>query len=308
MEKIKNIFNRAFTIRNFIILAFVASIIAIIWIKVKENAEQSKVEKRLDNFTMESYENGVEVKFTKVLSRCDVEEEDLEGIVLGVDSDGSGIVRYYIDDKEIINKVMDKLKEITVIGMTDPADEFVEREEDWDIHLYPSNQYFAVRIYGKSTPDTDCYRTSVNAVEKSGFYAKSKWYHNDLWKMFKSETQLVYTKDMEDFIKEILDKYVVEITLDEVISGCSGEKPDMASVFRYKHSSENGDGKLTRSATRVYKFPIKNVNGYFLMEKVEATADGYPKSDILRMEMYNDEGQALNIFEANEEEIRKFLQ
>ncbi len=313
MNSLKKIMDKIFNLKVFFAIVCIVAVVAVVRIKMLSDAEQKKIEERRTNFTMESYESGKSVSVKKALEKCEISDGYIDGVVVGVDKDGEGILRYYLTDKEAITKVVNKINEIDLREMTEDAYDFVEDNEKWDIILYPTEQFFALRIFGQETADEEYYRTTVKAVEKKGFAADSLRYHKDLWEVFGSETQLLYGSDIDVFIEEIIDQYVTQISVDEVVDICVQEEIDLGRLFAFEHSvpeegsiESNGNSQFGLQ-TAIYKFYIKDTETYLLIEKKNYVMDGYPQAGVLRVELYNATGECINVLDSDEDTIRAFI-
>lgn len=313
MEKVRRILEKIFNVRNFLIVAFLIALVCVIYIKIKGSQLQKIGDDRLKDFSMDSYKDDGTVSVSKALKECDIDGENIGGVVIGVDNDGEGIVRYYITDKTIINKVYDKLSEMKLSGMSDSADEFVESEEDWDIQLYPTDMSFAFRIYGQVTKEDGCYRTAVMATDKSAYYVKSQYIHQDLWEVFGSEYQLYFNTDIISFIDSLIDENIDKISLDDVVKLYDGESVDYATLFGYEH----GCTKIGEYApyaeipdftvdSNIFEFPIEGTECYVQLELYYDSSEFEEKIKLLGFKVCNSSGETINLLETTEDEITEF--
>ncbi len=313
MDKKTKILYKIFNAKVFFAIVCVVAIVVVIGIKIQSDQKQKKIEERLTNFKMESYKGDEMVSVGKALEHCNLKSYDLEGIVVGIDRDGEGLCRYYIKDRGVVMDIVDKLNNINLSNMTDSAEEFIDGKVKWDILLYPSKEAYAFRIFGQDTRDEKYCLTRVRSVEKKNYSVESKKYYTELWKVFGSETQLLYNSDIEEYIKEVIEEYVKPISIDNAIRICSQEELDYGNLFFYEHTvPEDGEvdveGKGYYMSTAIYKFPVEDTGGYLLLEKEDYVTNDTPCIDVIRLELHNSDGEYINALESDKGTIKSFVE
>ena len=58
----------------------------------------------------------------------------------------------------------------------------------------------------------------------------------------------------------------------------------------------------------IYQFPLQDNEGYLLLEKEAFIGNGVPRINLLRLELYNAEGEMLDSLQADVEEIVPFVE
>lgn len=314
MEKTKRILEKIFNIRNFLLLVFGVAAVCMIIIKQKSDAIQKMSDNRIVEFSMDSYVIGESVSVSNALKESDITGDNVDAIVIGSSSDGGDIIRYYVTDKEIIDEVYKKLFTMEVFQMNDPADDFVETEEVWDIHLYPTDCKYAFRIYGQATDDKNYYRTVIETVDRKAYFSKSKYWHQDLWSVFGSEYQLVYKSNINEFIGDIIKEYERNISEDEVVNLYTEEMIDYGTLFSYAHGEcEEGEAPIYEDypeftlPTNIFKFPIEGTKTYVYLEVQYANSiNNESKIKVIDLSLYNEVGEYINLMIASENDIRAF--
>lgn len=248
---------------------------------------------------------------SNALSKAQINDSDkLEGIVLGADIDGKGIERYYFEDKEIIEVVLDKINQMEFIKMTNIGEDKYMVEPDWDIQLYRVDSEYALRLYGEPTNENNCFRTKVDEVFEDGYHTEKDIVDDDYCSVFGSSKQLLFDEDIVDFISSIIENNIDEISVDTVIETCIGDEVDLGEIFKYKHCAPLYTTDLTygEMLATVFKFPIAETKCYLLIQKEFYTKNNKPANEIERIELYNEEGKYIDILNVTENDIRKFVE
>ena len=307
MEKIRKIADKVFTVRNFLILMCVVSLICVCAIKkVADKREKASERVRL-NPSVENMADMDKVEnISKALKVMDITDDSVEGVMLGVDVDGAGCKRYYFTDKDIIENVIKKLDNTKLTKM-----EFINWDEEatsklWEIQMCPSEGAAALDIFGKKTASTgdECYRTEVWRTYKEAYYSYIDPNNEDIWKIFGSQKQLLFDSDIAEFIADIIEENITEIDMESVIDICTGDEVDLGRLFGFWHTAPEDAGEMLLNY--VFEFPIKGTDSYVLIEKETHTENNLPCSAIIRLELYNSSGECLDMLKADEEDVRAF--
>ena len=185
----KKVCDKIFVLRNFMILLCIVFAVCMIWIKVSHDKRQGEIKGKIESGLEQAKLNQANMKesedvlsdryndfdykefrtlpstpelcsdmecnvsISEVLEAQGVTSDKIEGIVIGVDKDGNGIERYYFTDKEIIEKVIEKLKYTELTKMTNTGVDDCRVEPDWDIQLCYADSEYALRIKGEPTND-----------------------------------------------------------------------------------------------------------------------------------------------------------
>ena len=228
--------------------------------------------------------------------------------------ENEGIARYYFTDKEIIKRIYNELQSMQIYKMSDTADDFVESENTWDIQLYLNEYKYAFRFCGNATDDEEYDRTTVMAVDKEAFFSKSKYFHQDLWKIFGSEYQLIYNSNINKLIVDIIDEYQKKITINEIISLYDDETIDYATLFTHTHSpNEQIEVPLFEEhpdftvPVNIFRFPIENVDAYVYLElQYSESMNNKSQIKLIEISLRNESGEKIDLLNTCEEDIRNF--
>ena len=307
MKKIKKIFS----VKTFIILLCIVSIVCVIYIKYKADERQKLVLSRLGD-TMDGYKGEQSGTLGKALEYCELKTYDIDAIAVGVDLDGKCVRRYYIKDRMVVSKIVEKLDSMEVYEMIDTAEDFVSQDVSWDIFVYPQESKYALRFYGQDTKEDGCCQTTVTATNKKSYLLSLDDLTDELTTVFGSSSQLMYNTDVISFIEDIIKEYITKISVDRIKVICQQEEINYESLFVYEHTpGEVGSTEVVNglgNATMIYQFPLQDNEGYLLLEKEAFIGNGVPRINLLRLELYNAEGEMLDLLQADVEEIVPFVE
>jgi len=249
------------------------------------------------------------VGVSEVMKELNVTLDNIEGVMIGADADGSGIERYYFTDREIIKKVVDKLEKMELTKMTNMGVDEYSVEEDWDIQICFSDSEYALRVYGEPTNDKRCYRTVVDEVYKVGYYTDKNNIDDDYADIFGSSKQLLFDSDIKEFLDEIIQDNIGVMDMEKALDLCTAEELDLGILFGYKHNPPiyTVDLGFYKCSAYIYVFPIEDTDYSILMLRECSSHNGKPNTKIWRFELHNGEGEYVDMLTATEEEIRNFV-
>ncbi len=340
--------NKVFSVRSFLIIVSVVFVVGILCIKINQDKRQQAQVDRIENSLQYKKDNNEksenngntdanprynstrikdkltldmapeaycdmesDVDVSKALKYGGINVESVKGIMIGADIDGEGIERYYFTDKEVIEKVINKLKDMKLTRVVNTNMGGYEIEKDWDIQLCSAESEYALRISGEPTDDDRCYRTCVQEVFNVGYFADkdSQTFVNPYKNIMGGEFQFLFDSDIEDFLAEIIESNVEEMNKDTVINLCATKKVDLGTVFGYKHTPPIYVSSTTEPGCRAleFKFPIKDTEYYILLQKQTFVYNFKPAYAIEKLELYRNEQEYIDLLISNKEEVQEFI-
>ncbi len=250
-----------------------------------------------------------ETCLSKAFDEGQINKTNVIGVMIGVDIDGKGIERYYFTDSDIIEKVLTRLESMKLTKMIDAGRTFgYGVEPDFDIQVCRADSEYAFRIYGESTNYNNYYMTEVDEVFNVGYYTAKDKLNNSYIETFGSRYQLLYDTEILSFINELIQDNVQVIDMETLLDICTADELDLGKLFGYKHTPPTYTVDLVwkSGSSLIYEFPIDGTEYRLLILREAFTGNGLPETDVQRLELYNGEGEYIDILTATEEEVRAF--
>ncbi len=314
--------HKFFTIKTFIIFSIaIFLIIGIVMHEIdKKNKEEFELRKQAAlNDEIDAYFSGEKCTFKDYLDVCRWNIKDITAIEFGLKTDDSGMSCYYFEDEEIVEKILDAIDGVKFLGSSNDDIAFeLLKNRSWDIVFYKKNSDYSIRMIGYDTKydGVNIVRASTVAVDYKTI--GSPLYPDFYWIM---DCENVYIK--EDIYNRIYNVYVEnvrEISVSQIEQLRESKSTNLKDYFIYLHKFEEDinyyDENNELRVVLVYKFPIENTDNYVILQKFNeggtSTADGVitkpPLHDIISVEVCNDEGEKLDLFQCSKEELEEFLQ
>ncbi len=306
---------KLFSVKVFIMLVCVSCmgilLVANAVDKKNKEAFEKKKQEAEDN-PLAAYETGKTASFADYLEYCGWKETDIDKIVIGYGLNGSGVRvnKYYIDDKDIIKEVLNELNRVTFVGAIEEAyDEFKDGKV-WSIQLIKGEELYSIKFAG--------YKSSYDIAQFCGMHTvRADYCVGGLRNVARicdvlGYFPIIYGEGIYEKIKEIYNEYIDEITIDTIKKLREERSLEVTDYFRYKHNMERSrdfkDEINHMRTTFIYKFPIKDTECYMEVEKYnEYYEDSGPNHEIVRVEIFNQAGENIDLFEATDEEFQNFL-
>lgn len=347
MKKIKKILDMVFSVKMLLAIMCIVFTVCMILVKVKQEKRNNENENKLkqaekytsinkDDEEVKKDEDEIEdrygnanvkefrtlpssaelcadmnykVSVGNAMNELSVSIDNIEGVMIGADANGEGIERYYFTEREIIEKVIEKLENTELTKMINMGVDEYRVEEDWDIQLCYKDSEYALRIYGEPTNENSCYRTVIDEVYKEGYYTQRNELDDDLAYLFGSSKQLLFNSDIKDFLNEIIQERVEAINMSTALELCTAEELDLGTLFSFKHKPPiyTVDLGIHKCLAYIYVFPIEESEYRILMLRERSTGNGKPSTKIWRFELHNGKGEYIDMLTSTEEEIREFV-
>lgn len=305
------------SINTFIILVCVVFMIILVIVGVIHSVEKKEFENKKEQAIknpLKIYENGINSNLSDFIKACEWENKDIDRVVLGIDVDGKGLSKYYIDDMKVVEKIVDVLDNTSFYGISSGAWE-QRNDEKWTVQLIQGKDMYSLEFEGYdmdyenveiSKVDT-CYvdddsakHISFPSVRKDG-----GWYN------------VLYGEGVYDKLLVLYNENIGEITKEQLKEIKTKQSTELTDYFRYIHHKissqtvvdEKGDSK----SSVTYKFPIKDCECYMEVEKynvhgsVLSNTAQYQCLDIRRIEIFNVSGASIDLLECKDNELDSFL-
>lgn len=284
----------------------------IIYKNYKERKFEETKEKYVDN-PMLQYENGKVVEFGDLLEYCEWEEEDVDIIVFGFDEGRDRFDLYYVDDKEIIEEIMEYLKDISYIGAEDNIRE-LDDKRNWHIQLVDKSSEFCIDYSGRKVENN---ATGIIAIGTrfSHFSGSKKDTFPDFYPLV-SDYIIDYDNEILDKLKDLKEEYVKDITVDEIRQIKKNNSTEYADYFKRTHVHNGGkevynEEEKSEDNVVLYKFPIEDSESFMEVGRYNQNAGGMenPNTKVHICEVYivNPEGEKIDLFECTDEEFEQFI-
>ena len=348
MKRLRVICGKIFNVKSFLIIMIIVFAVGMVTIKVnhdkRQKAYKDKIEKEMeyikendsatdsnvsDNADNESRYDSSEMKdirtlngtpgllmdnnkvtgIKKALDEGGISIDNVKGIMIGADIDGSGIERYYFTDKELIEKVISRIEKMELTKMSDEGSAFgYHVEPDWDIQICRADSEYAFRIYGESTNYDGYYLTEVDEVFNVGYYTAKDDINNSYIDTFGSRYQLVYDTEIVSFINGLIQDNIKTIDMETALDICTAQELDLGRLFGYKHTPPTYTVDLVWQSGRslIFEFPIEGTDYHLLILREAFSGNGLPETDVQRLELYNGDDEYIDVLTATEGEIREF--
>ena len=120
---------------------------------------------------------------------------------------------------------------------------------------------------------------------------------------------MLFDVDMVDFLYDIIKENVNEIDIDTMLELCTEDELNLAKLFSYKHTPPTYTVDLVYNTGRslIYEFPISGTEYYLLVLREAFSGNGLPETDVQRLEIYNKDGEFIDLLTATNEGIRRFV-
>ncbi len=305
--------SKIFSIKTFIILAFIAFVGVLIAAAIINGIEKMKFEEKKQQAManpLKVYENGYNSELSNFVKACEWEVEEIDSIVLGIDADGNGISKYYIDDLEVVEEILTALNDVQFYGITEAGWKKME-ECIWTVQLIQGDERYSLELEG--------YNSDYEGVEISKVDTCYADYPSSKHASFPSVREdgewynILYGENVYDKLLDIYNENVCEITKERLIELKTEQSRESKEFFRYMHSKISSqqiideDGELTTTIT--YKFSIKDSECYMKVERynVHSSAPEDTHLNIRKIEIFNSSGDSIDFYECKDEELEDFL-
>ncbi len=295
----------------FVIIMFILVLVGIkIWSVMEKRTFEAKKQEAKEN-PLKAYEIGVNSTFADYVEACAWSEDDIDRVVIGIDIDGEGINKYYIDDSTLVKQVINIFSDVTFCG----ANRSIGEKKDsvkWTVQFLKGNEKYSLFFVGydigydnielgdvdsKYADDDKGANISFPAIHKEGVYF-----------------DILYDEKMYDKLLEIYNENIGEITVDILKKLKEEESVNLTDYFRYIHTrtwaGQFFDENNKMRTSHIFKFSIKDSECYVEVEKFSENSsdERYNCLDIRRVELFNKAGESIDLFECTDEEFDRFFE
>lgn len=268
--------------------------------------------RRAPDSPLTKYENGMKAEFGDYLELCEWEEEDIDIIVFGIrldDSEEGLFPLYYIEDEEVMEEIMDLLKNRPYMG----ADYTIRDEfetDKWKIKLIDAEHEYCIEYSGYTNDIGECFK-----IDDDGFWTSRKEPHYNFSSVAGSYL-INYGSDIYNGLLDLYEEYVDEISFPDLRKIKSNNSMEYSDYFKYRYNGfhlRQFNYEVTNKweTVHVYEFPIKN-SDYMLevdrfFEISESYDHKYTRINIHEIRIVNPEGESLNLHSCTDEEFEEFI-
>ncbi len=308
-KQAKKLSVKFFIIVTVIVFILVMAIVAIVGYINKKQFEEKKLQAMKDAF--KAYETGVTVEFSDYLEYCEWEKNDINAIVLGLSIDGSNVTNHYIDDNKVIDEIIKVFEDAEFCGANDNVLEecndiraeiqFIGEGKEYSLVIRCNDtDYEGVEIGYMTT----CY-PFYNGATSTSF--------PDLYKV--TRRPIFYNENIYSKLLDIYNENIEEITIDKIKEFKTENSTELTEYYRYMHTwvdtknflDEKGDLRITW----ISQFPIKGTDCYMEVERYNegggGSGDENTHLEIIRVEIFNESGESIDLFECSDEEFENFI-
>lgn len=321
MNKNKKL-TKILNIKTFIVFAIIIFICVIGVSGYISNVEKKNIEKKKEQVTenpMKVYDDGKTADFSDYLDFCGWKADDIKRIVIGVKDGEEKECKYYFDDEENIEALIDKLESITFHGTSDRIEDTL-KENRWSLQLISDSKEYSITIYGYGSDGKNTEVTNFAGFYK--YYSSMFSEHFPAMEKVVGGCQLLYDEELTEYLYQMYEDNVHNITLDDILTLKDKEKIEIYDYFRYKHTACVGklipNTELEKELTNIFKFYIEGTDSYVELEKynfcgLRKYVDGVMIEDmpanhaVVRYEIFNESGESIDFFESSKEDIEEFL-
>lgn len=218
-------------------------------------------------------------------------------------------VFYMIYDKEEIDKLISKIKDVKMYGVWENTYEYYEESSlNWEIRLYVDDKEYALTLRGGYVEGYEDVEELMVNIEHKDFPMNKDEYPDPsrcLW----SDSTLIYNQSLSKYIYELYGKCIKDVTVADIINIYDSANPER--FFSY----DNDGGKDRTYEEKVadglhiirYTFRIADFDGYVLVEKQNEAIDDKVYTDILGVKIYNNAGDSIDYLNSTKAQIEEFL-
>lgn len=302
---------KVFSIKSFIIFILIIFVTSICIIKYKNYQQYKLIEDMKNGDTdkvMRSVAGGKKVSMQDILDYCGWRRESIYGITFGVNHTGEGISRYYLENEEFVKEVLNRIDGWTIYGGKN-RDEDLFGEQIWNIQLFSDATLYSLYVTANETISSACDMLSVRTCSKLDVGTVYDTDPDPAGALLNNAMcQLLYDENMNEFFTEMYEKYVSEISKEDLQKIANDEKTAVKTYFKYSHTPKNSKFVENQKTIYIYKFPIKDTKCYLEIDLDDVnTNPNFSTKGILRAEIYDETGEFIDYFSVSDEEIEEFL-
>lgn len=268
--------------------------------------------RRAPDSPLTKYENGMSGEFDEYLEVCKWEEANIDFIVFGIRLDDAKEGRYplyYIDDEEVMEQIIDLLKNEPYKG----ADYTIKDEfegEIWQIRLIDEEHDYAITYRGYSNDIGGCFE-----IDENCFWTTRKEPDYDFSSIAGS-----YLIDYNNYIYsglcDIYEEYVDEISFPDLREIKANNSMEYSDYYKHRNESDHlrqftDEETNKRETVSVYVLPIKNSDYVLEVDKFHGYGPSLEyentKVHIHEVRIVNPEGESLNLHSCTDEEFEEFI-
>ena len=271
------------------------------------------------------YENWCSAKVQTIMNRCDIKLEDVDKIRIEIDNsqakdigcevDGkkASSVYYIIEDEEIIEDILEKIDDIRVYGAKQSVRDLNSTEE-CRLVICSNKEEYALYLDLNSINGENYVETANISVLHKDFPNPNDKYPNPSISTL-SEWGLIYDVSLVEYIEDICREKIEYISVENIID--IYDDGDLTKFWAYENggrrAKEDVNVLTAEKHTHMYTFPIKDFDGYALLERQnEAVSGGEGEgstlyTDVLDAKIYNNSGEYVDFMKASRDEVEAFL-
>ena len=312
------------SIRTFVIFIVLATIICIGLIKYKSSKQYEKIDGIISGEidVMYKYDSGekayLEELFPNLIYATDAgrvswTKDGITAITFGIRQSDAGMSYYYIDNAEAVDKIVDRLMKLSMCKMQSGVDSFsVGLERKWAVQMFAGSWYTLI-LSAETTESENCDVINVDIALRNNMRvgANLDTWVTDTWE---TDSFLLFDEQMQEFLEEIYDEYVDNITLDTLESWKKLDKVELENVFCHRHSvgkeTKLKDENSQSVPVYIYDFPIDGTDCYVCVVKkrdVDTTVVNRSDVDIAYIRICNSEGEQIDFYDSSIEDIQEFI-
>lgn len=309
MNKLENLFNTK-KIIILILSIFVIMLLVLKVIDIYNKAEFEEKKQSAKNNPMKVYETAKKVSYYECLECAELKSEEIIAVVLGVDINEEGLTYYYIDDKKVVKKIIDMFSNVEYNVANDSLTQ-KELDKVWTVQLIFDGNEHSMQICG--------FEEGYDDIEVSQFRLCNADYvstlpdeSSDVYS-FAGRLQIIYEENIGEKITSTYEENVEKICKENIKDLVNSKELKTTDFLRYIHSKGKAhnfrDETDNIRVTIIYKLPVENSECYVEMEKYNegSLGDAPANHTVVRAEIFNANGESLNLLECNEEDVEKFI-
>ncbi len=315
--------------KKVLIIVVAVVLIAIITIVASVIIHNKEASKRAGELA--KYENWRSATIDKIADYCKIDLDKVNKIRVSISDaekknvgyivDGENDVRvdYILSEEKIVKELINKLADVEVYGVKEEIWEKYDKEREWSLKFYVDDMDYSLVIGGNSMEQEGVEALTIN-VFHSGAGASRFDEFPDPNKYMGSEICLIYDQELIEYVYNLREKYVRNIKVEDILKIYEMDEPEM--FFAYENSGmrmrEDFDITSDEVFTHLYTFPIDDFEGYIVLEKENDGRDGkeggtgkakdyISYTDIVSVEIFNNNGESIDFFNATKQELEDFL-
>lgn len=285
-----------------------------------------KIEGTIRGGEITKYEVWKNATVEEVAEYCDLDFEKIEKVQLYFyDPLGHNIgyiednfdydsVEYFIYDKAVIKELVNRLKDVKMYGVNDSFDYYEETTYNWKLKIVVEGVEYAMTLSGGTVAGEDKAEMLNVDVQHRDVPVVYDEYPNVAMCTW-GEKSLIYGEKLNDYVFELYEKYIKDITVADIIS--MKEEENLDKFLSYENSGAKGktykEQLEDEHHTLVYELRIADFEGYILVEKENESISNSDNSetvfnDVTAVTIYkNGSEESIDFMNSSKAEIEEFL-